>query len=85
MSNTKNADIEELAGLWIASKASTLFSNLEAREVAWATYERKLEFVIVKYNLDVDQLRTQLVSTAARLYSDQLKHEIFGYGEKVAA
>jgi len=84
MSNTENADLELVAGLWITAKASNLFSDNDTCKMAWHIYEIEVKRIIHRYGYSQEQFGAKLVATASRLYTTQLKTEIFGYSKAVA-
>jgi len=85
MSNNENKDLELVAGLWITAKASNLYGIDNNRAAAWNDFEAEALFVTRRYGYTQEQFGIKLRETAARLYATQLKTEIFGYAEEVAA
>lgn len=80
---TKNWHMELVAGYWIAAKTSRLYAKDGIDEI-WAAFANEAERTQLKFGMTSQEFQNELVETAARLYSHQLKAEIFGY-EKVGA
>jgi hypothetical protein len=81
----ENAYLEAVAGAWITAKATNLFGNSEARESAWNDFASQAERFCKRFGYSQEQFGVKLVESAEILYKNQLKTEIFGYGQEVAA
>ena len=84
--DTKNFHMEVVGGMWIFAKASTIYAENDARKEAWNRFAAQAKWVQARFGLSDEQFAVELKEAAARLYANELKNEIFGYGaEKVVA
>lgn len=80
----KNKELQAIAIKWIAAKITNLDSTESVRAAAWADFELAITKFQTKHNLTESVLAALLKETAADIYANELKSEVFGY-ERVSA
>lgn len=78
----KNKELQAVAIKWIAAKLTNLDSEPSVRSDAWMAFEQAITKFMKKHDVSHNVMVELLRETAASIYADELKHEIFGY-EKV--
>jgi hypothetical protein len=77
----KNQELQRIAIKWIAAKATNLDSDEIVRAAAWADFELAITKFQKKHKLADSVLAALLKETAADIYANELKSEVFGYSE----
>ena len=77
----KNQQLQRIAIKWIAAKATNLDSDAVVRAAAWADFESAITKFQKTHSLPDSVLAALLKETAADIYANELKSEVFGYAE----